>query len=77
MAENERTTQARDNDDSALIDDAAELPTPGHSNASGGHLARDVTSRNEEEQVGDPEHRARPTKQDDIDNDAAYDSDRR
>ncbi|HEU4961473.1 MAG TPA: hypothetical protein VFT56_13830 [Sphingomonas sp.] len=69
-----RTDTARDHDDSDIIDDAR--PAPSQGGTSGGNLARDVASQTEEHRVSDPEHRERPTKEDDIDNDAAYPSQR-
>jgi hypothetical protein len=70
--ENRRTDTARDHDDSDMIDDAN--PAPRQGGTSGGDLARDVASRSEAHRVSDPERRERPTKEDDIDNDAAYPS---
>ncbi|PAX08449.1 hypothetical protein [Sphingomonas lenta] len=69
MAENPRTTAARDNDDSDIIEAAADLPTPGHSNASGHGIAADVASQAELAAVTDPESRVRPQKDDDIHHD--------
>jgi hypothetical protein len=47
MAENPRTTIARDHDDSDLIERADELPMPSHSGASGAGPAENIGSRDE------------------------------
>lgn len=61
--ENPRTEAARADDDSDLIDDAANA---GEATSSGGNLARDVASQAEESLIEDPEGRARVNKEDDI-----------
>ena len=76
MADNPRTETARDNDDRDLIEGmipAGEATT----GTAGGALARDVGSQADLKQVDDPDATTRATKQDDIDADVAYDSDRR
>ncbi|MCC2979547.1 MULTISPECIES: hypothetical protein [unclassified Sphingomonas] len=76
MAENPRTTTARDHDDKDVI----EGMIPGgeaQTGTSGGALARDVGSRDDMHQVDDPDGTTRPTKQADIDAGQAYRSDRR
>ena len=47
MAENPRTTIARDHDDSDLIERADDLPTPSHSGVSGAGPAENIGSRDE------------------------------
>ncbi len=79
MAENPRTTAARDNDDSelieGLIDDAETGAVAG---SAGGRLQTDVGSQNDLTRAGgDPDALTRPQKEDDINNDQAYDSTRR
>lgn len=76
MTEQSRTADARDNDDSDLIDNM--IPdkdaVPG---SAGGNLQRDIGSEADLiRAVDDPDADVRPEKQDDIDNDQAYDSDR-
>lgn len=76
MAENPRTTIARDHDDKDVI----EGMIPGgeaQTGTSGGALARDVGSRADLKQIDDPDGTTGPTKQADIDADQAYRSDRR
>ncbi|WP_374942844.1 hypothetical protein [Sphingomonas sp.] len=79
MAENPRTTSARDHDDSAMIEDAvANGGTGGSASSSGGNLQTDIGSQDDLSQaVDDPGGTTRPEKADDIANDQAYDSDRR
>lgn len=76
MTENPRTTTARDHDDKDVIEGMipAGNATPG---TAGGALARDIGSQADLGQVDDPEGSVRATKQDDIDADVAYHSDRR
>lgn len=79
MAENPRTTTARDTDDHELIDamvDEADTGIVG--GGGGGHLQTDVATQNDlTRAVGDPDALTRPQKTDDIANNQAYDSDRR
>ena len=77
MAANPRPTRARDHDDTDLIEgmmpdaDAVAL-------SSGGRLQTDVGSQNDlTRAIDDPDAMTRPEKQDDIDNNQAYRSDRR
>jgi hypothetical protein len=74
MMENPRTTSARDHDDRAMIE--GEPPTPTQGGTSGGNLARDNASSDEEAALFEPEGHSRVTKQHDIDNDVARRSDR-
>lgn len=67
--ENPRTTTARDHDDHGLIE--GEPPAPTQGGTSGGNLARDNASADEEAALTEPEGHSRATKQDDIDNDVA------
>jgi hypothetical protein len=50
--ENPRTTDARDHDDSALIENSE--PAPSFSQSSGGTMARDIAAEDELAQVEDP-----------------------
>ena len=75
MAENPRTTTARDHDDKDVIEGM--IPAgEATAESAGGDLQRDIGSRADLGQVDDPAGSVRPTKQDDIDNGQAYDSDR-
>lgn len=76
--EDPRTTTARDNDDSAIIDAAVDNSEPGATvGRSGGNLARDVATQDERTRaVDDPDAHTRVTKQDDIDNGVARPADR-
>ena len=78
MAENPRTTSARDNDDSAIIDAAVdEAETGAVAGSAGGRLQTDIGAQADLTRgVDDPEAMTRPEKQDDIANNQAYDSDR-
>jgi hypothetical protein len=69
-----RTETARDHDDSAMIDNVVKAPDGAGS--SGGNLQRDVGTQGELHRVDDPDSHERATKQDDIDNNQAYPSDR-
>jgi hypothetical protein len=69
VMENPRTTAARDHDDSALLE--SDTPAPATSGTSGGNLARDIASQDEEAALTEPDATTRPQKQDDIHNDAA------
>jgi hypothetical protein len=79
MAENPRTTTARDTDDHELIDAMIEeADTDIVGGGGGGHLQADVGTQNDlTRAVGDPDALTRPQKDDDIHNKQAYDSDRR
>ena len=76
MAENDRTQTARDHDDSDLIEGMIPAGDAVPSTA-GGALARDVGSEADMKQLDDPDGTTRATKQNDIDANVAYDSDRR
>lgn len=76
MAENPRTTSARDHDDTDLIEGMIADPQAEPSSA-GGNLQTDIGSQADlKRAVMDPEGDTRPEKADDIANDQAYDSDR-
>ena len=79
MAENPRTTAARDHDDHEMIDAAvAEADTDAVAGSAGGALQTDVGSQADlTRAVDDPAAMTRPEKADDIANDQSYDSDRR
>lgn len=79
MAENPRTTTARDTDDHELIDAAiADADTGIDGSSAGGHLQTDLgTQADRITDVDDPDAHLRPEKADAIANDQAYDSDRR
>lgn len=78
MAEHPRTTAARDNDDSAIIDAAIEEGPAGDVGRGGGNLARDVGTQNDMKRaVADPDAHHRVTKENDIANNVARPSDRR
>lgn len=66
--ENPRTTSARDHDDHEMIDAAVAETTPGQGSTSGGHLAVDLATQSEHDQVGDPEGSLRVEKTDKINN---------
>lgn len=75
MAENPRTTTARDHDDKDVIEGM--IPAgEAVAESAGGNLQRDIGSRADLGQVDDPDGSVRPEKQDDIDNGQAYRSDR-
>lgn len=76
--ENPRTTAARDHDDSAIIDAAVNDADPDAvASSAGGHLQTDIGAQADlTRAVFDPDAMTRPEKQDDINNDQAYDSDR-
>lgn len=76
MAENPRTTTARDHDDKDLIENmipAGEAVPSTRANA----LGRDVASRADLQEIDDPDGTVRPTKDADISANQAYRSDRR
>ena len=76
MAENPRTTSARDHDDKDVIEGM--IPAgDAQQGTSGGALARDVGSQADLKQVDDPDATTRATKQDDIDAGVAQRADRR
>ncbi len=79
MAENPRTTSARDHDDHEMIDAAvAEADSDAVAGSAGGALQTDVGSKADlTRAVDDPAAMTRPEKADDIANNQAYDSDRR
>jgi len=82
MAEHPRTTSARDNDDSAMIDQAVaesgEGTGTGAVGHAGGKLATDIGTQDDIAQtVGAPGDTTRPEKQDTINNDTAYSADKR
>ncbi len=77
MAENPRTTSARDHDDTDLIE-GMEPAGGAVASSSGGRLQTDVGSQNDlTRAIDDPDAMTRPEKADDIANNQAYDSDRR
>ena len=78
MAENPRTTSARDHDDSEIIDAAVDdADTGAVAGTSGGRLQTDIGSKADLlRAAADPDATVRPEKQDDIDNNQAYRSDR-
>jgi hypothetical protein len=77
MAENPRTTAARDHDDSAIIDAAVAEGSGGTVGTAGGGLAQDIATQDElARAVDDPEAHTRATKSDDIANNQARASDR-
>jgi len=76
--ENPRTTDARDHDDSAIIDDAVDQGSGGTVGRSGGALGQDIGTEDElTRAVDDPEAHTRATKQNDIDAGVARPADRR
>ena len=79
MAENPRTTSAREHDDHELIDAAiAEADTDAVAGSAGGHLQTDIGSQADlTRAIDDPDAATRPEKADDIANGQAYESDRR
>lgn len=72
--ENPRTQSARENDDSDIIDRAE--PAPSQGGTSGGALQEDIASQAELERVRDPEAREGVDKQDDINHQQRYETDR-
>ena len=70
----DRTDTARAHDDHELIDAATKAPSGAGS--AGGNLQRDVASQTELDRVDDPDREERVTKQDAIDNNTAYPSER-
>ncbi len=76
MTEQTRTDSARDHDDKDLIEGMI-ASGDAQTGTSGGALARDVGSQADMKTVADPDGETRATKQDDINANVAYDSDRR
>jgi hypothetical protein len=72
--ENPRTASAREHDDSDIIDRAE--PAPSQGGTSGGALQEDIASQAELERVRDPEAREGVDKQDDINHQQRYETDR-
>jgi hypothetical protein len=73
MAENPRTTTARDNDDSDIIDAAVAEAVPGMGGGGGSHnIGNDVATQTDLAQVFEPDANVRPQKADDIHNNQAY-----
>lgn len=62
--ENSRTADAREHDDSALIDNSQPAPSQGES--SGGNMARDIGSQAELTRVDEPDAMTRVRKEDAI-----------
>ena len=79
MAENPRTTSARDHDDHELIDAAVTASeADAVTGSSGGHLQTDIGSEDDlKEGPGDSGSTTRPEKADDIANNQSYPADRR
>jgi hypothetical protein len=79
MAENLRTTTARDTDDHELIDAAvADSEAGAVRGSAGGNLQTDIGSQDDLKQgLGNRGDSTRPMKGDDIANNQAYRSDRR
>ena len=76
MAENPRTTSARDHDDTDLIE-GMNPEADAVAGSAGGRLQTDIGSKADlKRAVADPEGDTRPEKQDDIDNNQAYESSR-
>jgi len=78
MAENPRTTAARDHDDSAIIDAAVDESESGAvAGSAGGRLQTDLGTQNDlTRAVDDADAMTRPEKADDIANNQAYNADR-
>jgi len=71
---NRRTDTAREHDDSDIIDNIE--PTPPQGGSSGGNLQEDIATQAELERVRDPEAREGVDKQDDINHQQRYETDR-
>lgn len=72
MAENPRTTSARDHDDHELIDAAVAEAVPGIGGGGGSHnIGNDVATQTDLAQVSEPDATVRPQKADDIHNNQA------
>ncbi len=74
--ENRRTETARDNDDSNIIDRDSEEFEPSFGGSSGGNLQEDIATQAELERVRDPEAHEGVDKQDDIDHQQRYETNR-
>jgi hypothetical protein len=74
--ENARTETARDNDDSDIIDRASAEPAPSYGGSSGGNLQEDIATQAELDRVRDPEAHEGVDKQDDIDHQQRYETER-
>ena len=72
--DNPRTESAREHDDGDIIDRAE--PAPSQGGTSGGNLQEDVATQAELERVRDPEAMEGVDKQDDIDHQQRYETDR-
>ena len=72
--ENPRTESAREHDDSEIIDRAEPVPSQG--GTSGGAMQEDIATQAELERVRDPHAREGVDKQDDIDHQQRYETDR-
>ncbi|GGB33671.1 hypothetical protein GCM10011380_23910 [Sphingomonas metalli] len=78
MDENPRTQTARDTDDRELIENVTADAAAGIMPGSRSGLNHDLDTQAElNELIDDPDGSVRPTKQDDINNNQAYASDRR
>lgn len=72
--DNRRTETARENDDSDIIDHIE--PTPHQGGSSGGNLQEDIATQAELERVRDSDAHQGVDKQDDIDHQQRYETDR-
>lgn len=61
-----RSETAKKHDDSEIIDEASETPTPSKVGRAGGNLARDVGTAAAERKVRDPEARENMTKEQEL-----------
>ena len=61
-----RTETARQNDDTKIIEEAAEMPTPDKVGRAGGNLQRDVGTDAAERKVRNPEAHANLTKEQEL-----------
>ena len=74
--ENRRTEIARENDDSDIIErDSADF-APSQGGSSGGNMQEDIATQAELERVRDPEAHEGVDKQDDIDHQQRYETNR-
>jgi len=74
--ENPRTETARNNDDSDIIERESDEFAPSFGGSSGGNLQEDIATQAELERVRDPEAHEGVEKQDDIDHQQRYETDR-
>lgn len=74
--ENRRTESARQNDDSDIIERNANEFEPSQGGSSGGNLQEDIATQAELERVRDPEAHEGVDKQDDIDHQQRYETNR-